>query len=93
MFKTSGQQMHAANIQDRLEEIALAAEKIYEEQYKEDYEKKHRGSYVVINVKDKKAYAGKFAEKLLQQAREEDKYGVFHLMRIGSPAHAKLRRG
>ncbi|MCY3954688.1 MAG: hypothetical protein OXF47_01675 [Nitrospira sp.] len=83
-------QTHAATIQESLEEIAARAEAIYEKQYKQKYEKKNPGSYVVINIQNKKAYVGEFAEKLLQRAREEDQYGVFHLMRVGSPTTFKV---
>jgi len=70
--------------------IAQAAERIYEEKYKADYEKSFWGEFVVINVYDGAAYRGEFAEEALQKAREEAPYGVFHLIRIGAPGAFKV---
>ncbi len=65
--------------------IADAAEKIYEERYRKEFEETHSGQFVVIDVKSGEAYQGEFAEDALKVARERSPHGVFHLIRVGSP--------
>lgn len=70
--------------------IAEAAEAIYEDQYREDYEQSHDGEYVVIDVATGAAYLGEYAEDALHNARQKAPHGVFHLMRIGAPGAFKV---
>lgn len=65
--------------------IADAAEKMYEERYRKELEESYSGQFVVIDVKSGEAYRGEFAEDALTLARKRSPYGVFHLIRIGSP--------
>ncbi len=69
--------------------IAAEAERIYNEKFKEEFERSHKGKFVVINVVDGEAYLGQFAEDALQDAREKAPYGIFHLIRIGAPTASK----
>ncbi len=70
--------------------IAAAAEKIYDERYRQKYEGKFLGQFVVIDVHGGSAYQGEFAEEALQKARESAPHGVFHLIRIGAPGAFKV---
>ena len=80
------------SLQGRIDEIARKAEEIYEEKYKEEYERDHSGSYVVINLKNEDATVHEFSEEAVKAAREKDPYGLFHLMRIGpSPTLSMIR--
>ncbi len=69
--------------------IAQAGEAIYRNNFKEKYETTHQGHFVVIDVRDEKAYVDESSEKALQKAREQAPYGIFHLIRIGSPGAFK----
>ena len=67
-------------------EIVRAGERIYEERYKDDLERSHLGQFVAINIRDGKAYCGRYAEDALQEAEDKAPYGVFHLIHVGSHA-------
>ena len=69
--------------------IAAEAERIYNEKFKGEFEQTHKGQFVVVDVQDGQAYLGKFAEDAIQKAREKAPYGIFHLIRIGSPTASK----
>ena len=66
-------------------EIATAAEKIYDEKYRREFERKYHDHYVVIDVKTGEAYRGQWPEEAIQAANETAPKGIFHLIRIGSP--------
>ena len=70
--------------------IAGAAESIYDEHYRGEYEQSHNGEYVVIDVTSGEAYLGEYAEDALHNARQKAPHGVFHLMRIGAPGAFKV---
>ena len=65
--------------------IAEAAERIYENKFREEFERTHSGHFVVIDVKSGEAYHGVYPEEALKVARESSPHGVFHLIRVGSP--------
>ena len=66
-------------------EIATAAEKIYDEKYRTEFEREHRDHYVVIDIKTGEAYRGRWPEDAMQAASEAAPKGLLHLIRIGSP--------
>ena len=70
--------------------IAEAAENLYKEQFQQEFEKGHKGKFAAIDVIGKNAYVGEFPEIALQEARKRAPNGVFHLIRIGSPAAVKV---
>ena len=53
--------MSAADLTDP-GKIAQAAEAIYDERYREEYERTSSGKFVAIDVRDGQAYEGQFAE-------------------------------
>ncbi len=63
--------------------IADAANKIYEERYKADYEARFPGKYAAINIADQSATVGETSSSTLSQARQNHPGGLFHLIRIG----------
>ena len=77
---------------DSLDNLADRAEKIYEERYREDFEKNHLDEFVAIDVVSEKAFPGKFSEDALLLAQEESPDGLFHLIRVGSPAAFSIGR-
>jgi hypothetical protein len=63
--------------------IADLGEKIYREQYEEQYEREHPGKFVAIDVVTQKAYIAETPEEVLDMAREDAPEGLFHLIQVG----------
>jgi hypothetical protein len=68
-----------------LNAIVERGERIYNEKYREEYEAKHLGKFVAIDVTTERAYLSDTPETALQEGRTQNPSGVFHLIRIGSP--------
>ena len=66
--------------------IAETGEKIYREKYQAEFEEEYRGQFVAIDVLTGEAYRGDFPEEALVKGRKASPKGLFHLIRIGSPA-------
>jgi len=66
-------------------EIAQRGEKIYDEKYRKEYEKKHHGRFVAIDVKSEAIYVADTPEAALEDGRKKSPSGVFYLMRVGFP--------
>lgn len=64
--------------------IAEAGEKIYDKKYRADFEARHPGKFVAIDVLSEKAYIGESPEEALNTAREDAPRAVFHLIKVGS---------
>ncbi len=67
------------------QDIADAGERIYSEKYKEEFEKKHSGKFVAIDVITEEAYIAEQPEEALDAARKASPKGYFHLIKVGSP--------
>eukprot|EP01041_Mallomonas_annulata_P033765 gene33765-56435_t len=65
-------------------EVAKAGERIYAENYQQEYEAKFSGQFAVIEVKSGEVFQGKFPEDAIGKAREKFPDGMLHLIRIGS---------
>jgi hypothetical protein len=65
--------------------IAERGERIYQDRYKEAFEREHPGKFVAIDVDTGDYYLGDFPEQVLEQARKGSQTGIFHLVKIGSP--------
>jgi hypothetical protein len=65
-------------------EIVEAGEKIYRERYQADYETKHLGKFVAIDVKTGKSYLGDTSSQTLQAAHADEPSSLFHLIKVGS---------
>jgi len=63
--------------------IAEAGEKIYAEKYRADFEARHMGQFVAIDVSTGQAFLGPTAEAALSGARQASPGGIFHLIRVG----------
>ena len=74
-----------------IEEIAADATTIYDRDYREEYEAKHQGKFVAIDIRGQGAYLGEFPEDALQNAREAAPFGVFHLIRVGAKGAFRVR--
>jgi hypothetical protein len=62
--------------------IAAAGEDIYKS-IQVDLEANHRGEFVAINVRTKSYYLGDTAEEALENAKNAEPSGLFHLIRVG----------
>ena len=68
----------------RAEKIAEKGQEIYDSKYRAEYEKKHEGKCVIIDVNTGVAYLGSNPEKAIAKGEKEAPDGVFFLIRIGS---------
>ncbi len=65
--------------------IAEAGERIYRDKYQKEYEAKHLGKFVAIDVQTEESYLGDTSEGALSAGRNVASKTVFHLVRVGSP--------
>ena len=72
------------------DEIAQAAECIYAERFREEFEQSHDGEFVVIDVTSESAHLGQDAEDALEKAQQEFPDGEFHIIKVGSPAAFRI---
>ncbi len=68
------------------EEIAEAAERIYDTCFREKYEGIHDDEFLAIDVLNETAYHGMYPEDALTKARAAQPDGTFYLIRIGADA-------
>ena len=71
------------------DDMVRAAERLYDEKFREKCEEEHQGKYVVIDLVSGEIFIDEAAEIALQKARESSLGGVFHLLRIGQPGAAR----
>lgn len=63
--------------------ISDAGERIYSENYKQEFERQYPGQFVAIDIISKSATLGGTTSEALLKARTEHPSGVFHLIRVG----------
>lgn len=68
------------------EQIAEAAERIYEEQFRAQYEGSHNDEFLAIDVLNETAHLGTYPEDALGEAEKASPNGTFYLIRIGASA-------
>jgi len=66
--------------------ISDAGERIYQERYKQDYERNYSGRFVAIDIFDGSATLGSTTSEALSKAKQQHPKGVFHLIRVGHAA-------
>ena len=64
-------------------DISAVGEAIYDRLYRSEYEAKHAGAYVAINIVDESSTLGKTASEALSEAKKKHPTGFFHLIRVG----------
>jgi len=57
---------------------------IYERKYKDEFEKHHKGKFVVIDVHSEEAHVHENSAGAYQEARKSAPFGLFFLLRVGS---------
>lgn len=65
--------------------IAEKGEKLYEERFRAEYEPNHSGKFLAIDIDSEQAFLADAPEAALQNARQANPTGSFHLIKIGSP--------
>lgn len=63
--------------------VSVAAERIYNDRYKNELESSHLGEFAAINVMDEAVTLGTSASEALANAKKAHPHGFFHLIRIG----------
>ena len=63
--------------------ISDAGERIYDERYRQDYERDYPGQFVAVDVLSGNATLGGNSSEALLKARQQYPKGVFHLIRVG----------
>jgi hypothetical protein len=63
--------------------ISDAGERIYDERYRQDYERDYPGQFVAVDVLSGNATLGGTSSEALLKARQQYPKGVFHLIRVG----------
>lgn len=80
------------NFLSTADKIANLGDQIYAEKYRAKCEQNSPGQYIAIDTKTGKAYVRQFPELALEAGRTDAPFGVFHLIRIGSPGAFKTSR-
>src|SRR5579864_5682696 len=60
-------------------EIASAGQKIYDEKYRAEYEAKHPGKFVAIDVNSGKAFVAETPTSAVKAAQHTSKHALIHL--------------
>lgn len=66
-------------------EIGERGENIYDTKYKKDFEARHMGKFVAIEVYSEQSFVADTAKEALDKATSAIPDGVFHLIKVGSP--------
>ena len=72
-------------------DVARAGRKVYE-RHKADFERRHRGKYILISIRTEKIYVAESPAAAYGQAAAEGEAGPFHLMRVGDRTAYRSRR-
>lgn len=72
------------------DEIVERGEKIYNEKYREEYERKYRDSFVVIDIRTESIWRSQKPEKAFEAAKKKAPEGIFYLIRVGSPGAFRM---
>lgn len=65
-----------------IQKIAEKGSKIYEK-IKVDYDPKHKGKFLAIDIESKKAYLGNTSAEALELARTSHPNKIFYVVKIG----------
>ena len=72
------------------DEIVARGEKIYNEKYREEYERRYHDSFVVIDIRSGDVWRSRKPEKAFEAAKKKAPEGVFYLIRVGSPGAFRM---
>lgn len=74
-----------------IDHIVKEGKKVYEE-IKDQYEPKHMGKLLAIDIKSKKAYLGNTSVEAVQKAQKAHPNTVFYVVKIGYSVTETLAR-
>jgi len=78
------------NIPANPQAIAEIGEKIYNEKYRDEYERTHIGKFVAISLNSENLYIGDNPVDAYKTAQEAEPTSFFHLIKIGSEGVYKV---
>ena len=71
--------------------LAERGEEIYRRKFKVDFESRHKGEFVAIDVDGERAFSGSTPDKAYAEARRVVPGGLFHLIKVGEPGAYRIR--
>lgn len=79
-----------AKMSSNPKQLAEKGEAIYNEKYREEYERLHPGKYVAIDLGSGKAFVADTPEGAVVLLQKESPRSFFHLIKVGSPGVFKV---
>ncbi len=64
------------------EEVAAYAKEIYERKFKTEYEAKHKGKFLAVDVQGERVYLAETPENARKLAVKTNPTGLFHVIQI-----------
>ena len=64
------------------EEVAAYAKEVYESKFKAEYEAKHKGKFLAVDVQGERVYLAETPEKARKMAVKTNPTGLFHVIQI-----------
>ncbi len=64
------------------EEVASYAQEVYESKFKTEYEAKHKGKFLAVDVQGEKVYLAETPENARKLAVKTNPTGLFHVIQI-----------
>ena len=72
--------------ENELKKMTTAAQRIYKEKYKADFETRFPGYIVAIDIATEQAFVGRTSWQAKQQGSLSCPDSLFYLLRVGAPA-------
>lgn len=67
------------------QEIADKGEALYKQRFQAEYEERHLGKYLAIDITSEEAFVADSPEQAIEAAQRKNPNGFFHLVKVGSP--------
>ena len=64
------------------EEVSAYAKEVYESKFKTEYEAKHKGKFLAVDVQGEKVYLAETPENARKLAVKTNPTGLFHVIQI-----------
>ena len=74
-------------------QLAEKGEAVYRNKYQADYERRHVGKYVAIDINTEKAFVADTPEAAVELLQKDNPDSYFHLIKVGSPGVFKVGYG
>ena len=70
--------------------VVIEGERIYDQRYRLDFERRFSNQFAAIDVRSGRAFVGAFPEDAMRAALAANGACVLHLVRIGSPSAYRM---